>query len=104
MKKLVDEKYSFVVTVVDGQRNSEGDIDCRSGHEAGDAYACEYGCPGGLCSKTMLKLFPLMEAVRAGGDLRNLLPNAEKHRCEFICPDGVVWFRLEAISRTSLHE
>ena len=70
---------------------------CRNGHEAGDTYTCEYGCPDGFCSKSMAKLFPLMEAVRARGDLSNLLVWALKHSGEFICPDGVVTFKLEAL-------
>lgn len=51
---------------------------------------------GGFCSKSMSKLFPLLESVRSGGDLSNLLPGAEKHMCEVTCPDGVVKFRLDA--------
>ena len=70
---------------------------CRNGHEVGDTYSCEYDCPGGFCSKSMAKLFPLMEAVRAGGDLSNLLTEAAKHSGEFVCPDGVVTFKLEAM-------
>lgn len=52
---------------------------------------------GSFCSKSMSKLFSLLEAVRAGGDLSNLLPVAEKHKCEFTCPDGVEKFKLEAV-------
>jgi uncharacterized repeat protein (TIGR04076 family) len=94
MKNVYKEEYSFKITVVavapDGKPEN-----CRNGHEVGDIYTCEYGCPGGFCSKSMAKLFPLMEAVRAGGDLSKLLL-ASKHSGEFICPDGVVTFRLEA--------
>lgn len=43
----------------------------------------------------MLKAFPIMEAVRAGGDLRNLGGETEGIIL-FCCPDGVVIFRLEA--------
>ena len=42
----------------------------------------------------MLKAFPLMESVRAGGDLRNL-GGEEKNKIRFCCPDGVVTFLLE---------
>jgi len=45
----------------------------------------------------MAKLFPLMEAIRSGGELSNLLAGASKHSGEFTCPDGVVTFKLEAI-------
>jgi uncharacterized repeat protein (TIGR04076 family) len=69
---------------------------CRNGHEIGDTYDCEYDCPGGFCSKSMAKLFLLMEAIRSGGDLSNLLAGASKHSGEFHCPDGVVKFRIKA--------
>ena len=96
MKKLYQEDYRFTITVIDGYRNNDGVIDCRNGHEVGDTYICEYGYPDGFCSKSMMKLFPLMEAVRAGGDLRNLRPNAEQLGCDFTCADGCVRFQLTA--------
>jgi len=100
MKKLVTENFRFTITVIDGQH-------CRNGHEVGDTFSCEYGCPmpcsneGGFCAKTMLKLFPLLEIVRAGGDLRTLGGRA-KHSCEFTCPDGVIKFSLEAQDLASI--
>jgi len=39
-----------------------------------------------------------MEAVRSGGDLRNI-GGSGKHVMEFDCPDGVVRFKLEAIKK-----
>jgi ribosomal protein S18 acetylase RimI-like enzyme len=48
----------------------------------------------------MLKLFPLMEAVRSGGDLRNL-GGFDKNIIEFDCPEGAVRFRLEAIKNNT---
>ena len=95
MKKFAQEDVSFTIIVVDGKKNPSGVIDCRNGHEIGDSYTCEYGCPADFCQKSMLKAFPLMESVRAGGDLRNLGGEA-KNKIRFCCPDGVVSFLLEA--------
>ena len=95
MKDWYKEDYSFKITVAAVGTDGKSE-NCRNGHEVGDTYTCEYGCPGSFCSKSMAKLFPLMEAVRAGGDLSNLLAGASKHSGEFTCPDGVVTFRLEA--------
>ena len=47
----------------------------------------------------MSKTFPLMEAVRSGGDLRNL-GGCQSDAIEFDCPDGIVKFRLEAIKQS----
>lgn len=95
MRKFVQEDVSFTITVVNGKKNKSGFIDCRNGHEIGDTYFCEYGCPKDFCQKTMLKMFPIMEAVRSGGDLRNLGGKTE-NMIQFCCPDGVVTFQLEA--------
>ena len=57
MKKFMQEDISFTITVVDGKKNPSGVIDCRNGHEIGDSYTCEYGCPTDFCQKTMLKAF-----------------------------------------------
>lgn len=99
MKKFLKEDYSFRITVIDGNKNKHGAIDCRNGHEIGDTYTCEYGCPDGFCSKSMLKVFPIMEAVRSGGDLCNLGGDSGT-TMNFCCPDGVVTFRLEAIKKS----
>ena len=73
---------------------------CRNGEEPGDRYECTYGCPvnkdgQGICSKTMTILFPLMEAVRAGGDLTNVGGDG-RYTKTVVCPDGCVMFRLIA--------
>ena len=49
----------------------------------------------GICSKTMMMLYPLMEAVRSGGDLANLGGDG-KYTKTIVCPDGCVIFRLTA--------
>ena len=43
----------------------------------------------------MLLLFPLMEAIRGGGDLR-LLGGEGPYEKTVVCPDGCVIFRLRA--------
>ena len=90
------EDYSFKITAVSVGADGKSE-NCRNGHVARDIYTCVYGCPGGFCSKSVAKLFPLMEAVRADGDLSNLLAGASKHSGQFTCLDGVVTFRLEAL-------
>ncbi len=95
MRKFVQEDVSFTITVVNGKINKAGRIDYRNGHEIGDTYTCEYGCPADFCQKSMLKMFPTMEAVRSGGDLRKLGGESE-NEIRFCCPDGIVTFLLEA--------
>ena len=42
-----------------------------------------------------MMLFPIMEAVRSGGDLVNI-GGSGKDTKEIVCPDGCVLFRLTA--------
>lgn len=93
MKKKHKEKYSFRITVIK-VRN-----DCRNGHEAGDTYVCEYGCPKDFCSKSIMKLFPYMEVVRSDGDLRNIRWKGTKNTTEFWCPDNEVLFKFEGMKK-----
>ena len=49
----------------------------------------------GICSKTMMMLYPLMEAVRSGGSLENV-GGSDKYTKDIVCPDGCVLFQLRA--------
>jgi len=40
-------------------------------------------------------MFPIMEAVRSGGDLENIGGNS-KYSKDIVCPDGCIMFRLTA--------
>ena len=102
MKKWYDEEYEFTVEVTGFLHGDHTERYCRNGEEIGDRYTCTYGCPVnqdgyGICSKTMMMLYPLMEAVRSGGDLENLGGNG-RYTKTIVCPDGCVIFRLTAPS------
>ena len=100
MKKWYDEEYEFEIRVTGFLRGDRTEGYCRNGEEIGDVYTCSYGCPvnaegAGICSKTMAVLFPLMEAIRSGGDLKNL-GGSDTYTKDIVCPDGCVMFRLTA--------
>lgn len=100
MKKWYDEEYKFDIEVVGYLRGDHPENYCRNGEEIGDRYTCTYGCPvnaqgEGICPKLMMVMFPVMEAVRSGGDLENLGGDG-KYTKTIVCPDGCVIFRLTA--------
>ena len=100
MKKWYQEEYEFKIEVIGYLRGDHTERYCRNGEEIGDLYTCTYGCPVnkdgyGICSKTMLLLYPLMEAIRSGGNLENL-GGDEKYSKTVVCPDGCVLYRLTA--------
>ena len=42
-----------------------------------------------------MMLFPVMEAVRSGGNLENI-GGTDKYSKDIVCPDGCVMFKLTA--------
>lgn len=100
MKKWYDEEYEWEIEVIGFLRGDKTEHYCRNGEEIGDKYTCTYGCPvnkdgQGICSKVMMIMFPIMEAVRSGGDLENI-GGSGKYTKDVVCPDGCVIFRLTA--------
>ena len=100
MHKWYNEEYEFTIEVTEYVRGNKTERYCRNGEEIGDTYKCTYGCPvnqdgEGICSKTMMMLYPLMEAVRAGGNLTSLGGEGQYEKT-VVCPDGCVIFRLTA--------
>lgn len=100
MKKWYAEEYEFEIEVTGFLRGDHTEHYCRNGEKIGDKYSCTYGCPvngdgQGICSKTMMMLYPLMEAVRSGGDLENL-GGSSRYEKDMVCPDGCVMFKLKA--------
>jgi uncharacterized repeat protein (TIGR04076 family) len=92
VKRWYQEEWRFRISVLRvGERDRAEE--CRLGFEPGDTFECAYECPASFCPKAMLKVFPLMEAVRSGGDLRNL-GGAGPAEMELTCPDGVVRLRI----------
>ena len=100
MKKWFNEEYEWEIEVTGFLRGDKTERYCRNGEEIGDKYTCTYGCPvneggQGICSKVMLTMFPIMEAVRSGGDLENIGGDS-KYSKVVVCPDGCVVFKMSA--------
>lgn len=108
MKKWYNEEWGFTIEVIAVSHDNKTENHCRNGDEVGDVYRCTYDCPvnqdgRGFCQKALLYLFPMLETVRGGGDLRKIggfspigkVINSPFCK-EFVCPDGVVTYRLTA--------
>ncbi len=100
MKKWYAEEYAWTIEVIGYLRGDRPERYCRNGEEIGDTYTGTYGCPvnaqgQGICSKVMLMMFPIMEAVRSGGDLKRI-GGTGRYSKDVVCPDGNVIFRMTA--------
>lgn len=78
MKKWYDEEHEFEIEATGFLRGNSTENYCRNGEEIGDKYFCTYDRPVnaqgyGICSKVITAIFPIMEAVRSGGDLTNIV-------------------------------
>lgn len=105
MNKWFDEEYEFTITVGGFLRGNKTEHYCRNGEEIGDEYKCTYGCPVnkdgyGICSKTMMMLYPVMEAIRSGGDLVRI-GGGSRYEKDIVCPDGCVLFHLKAEKKSN---
>ncbi|MEN6355523.1 MAG: TIGR04076 family protein [Armatimonadota bacterium] len=93
MRKWYKEDWKFTITVLKVGDDNRAER-CRLGFEPGDAFTSTYECPAHFCPKSMMIAYPLMTAVRSGGDLREL-GGKTADSIDFPCPDGVVHFRLD---------
>ncbi len=94
MRKWYDEDWCFTITVLKVGKTDFAE-ECRLGFEPGDVFECQYECPAGFCPSALMHIYPLMEIVRCGGDLR-ILGGEGEHEASLPCPDGAVWFKLTA--------
>ena len=107
MKKWYDEEYEWEIEVKGFLHGNTTENYCRNGEEIGDKYTCTYGCPvnsqgQGICSKVMMMMFPIMEAVRSGGNLENIGGDS-KYTKAVVCPDGCVLFKMKAKKLNNNH-
>ena len=92
MKEWYAEDWRFRIEVIRVGKENRAE-ECRLGLEPGDTFECTYGTPAGFCPTSFFKLFPVLEVLRCGGDLR-YLGSSDPCWIEFLCPDGVVMFRV----------
>jgi uncharacterized repeat protein (TIGR04076 family) len=92
MKKWYPEDWLFEIEVLRVGKENRAE-ECRLGFEPGDTFACTFETPTDFCPTSFIKIFSIMEVVRCGGDLRNL-GGESSCAIAFLCPDGVVQFRM----------
>jgi uncharacterized repeat protein (TIGR04076 family) len=92
MKKWYAEDWQFTIEGLQVGKENQAK-ECRLGLEVGDLFTSRFETPVGFCPTAFIKIFPSMEAVRCGGDLRNL--GGKGHaEMTFLCPDSTVKFKL----------
>lgn len=66
---------------------------CRAGHSLGQRWNLGWNTPEGLCGEVYVSIYPLLFALRTGGDVRRLGSSSPGQRI-YTCPSRVVTFLL----------
>ncbi len=83
-----EEVVSFRVTVVD-------DGNCRANHKVGQEFEFSWKSPEGMCTESLVGMYPVLHSMRVFGDMREL--GSPEHNVRvYTCPSREIKFRIEA--------
>lgn len=69
---------------------------CRAAHKVGQTFEFDWRTPEGLCGEAYAAIYPLLFAMRVGGDMRQL-GSPERDVRRFTCPSRMVRFEVHAV-------
>jgi uncharacterized repeat protein (TIGR04076 family) len=71
--------------------------ECRVNHRVGETFRAEYRTPDvPICGEAYVGMYPLVYAMRLGGDMRNL-GKQNPLETTYTCPSGVVRYQIRGI-------
>jgi uncharacterized repeat protein (TIGR04076 family) len=68
---------------------------CRAAHHVGETFEFAWKTPAGMCPESFVGMYPLLEALRVLGDMREL-GSPQRNRRVYTCPSRVIQFQIEA--------
>jgi uncharacterized repeat protein (TIGR04076 family) len=89
-----EEPVSFSVTVVD-----EGN--CRAEHKVGQKFEFSWKSPEGLCTESLVGMYPVLHSLRVFGDMREL-GSSDRNVRIYNCPSREIKFRIEAFYKCNI--
>ena len=89
-----EEPVSFSVTVVD-------DGNCRARHEVGQKFEFSWKSLRGLCTESLVGMYPVLHSMRVFGDMREL-GSSERNVRVYNCPSREIKFRIEALYKCNI--
>ncbi|MBU7024413.1 MAG: TIGR04076 family protein [Theionarchaea archaeon] len=93
--KLWREPVKFEVEIV------EVASACRAEHKKGQTFTFDWNTPQGVCGESFVGMYPLLFALRVGGDMQ-MLGSPDKNMRVYTCPSRVVKFKIAAREQCSL--
>ena len=89
-----EEPVSFRVTVTD-------DGNCRADHKIGQNYEFSWKSPEGLCTESLVGMYPVLHSMRVFGDMREL-GSSERNVRVYNCPSREIKFKIEALYKCNI--
>ncbi|MBU7013376.1 MAG: TIGR04076 family protein [Theionarchaea archaeon] len=68
---------------------------CRAQHEKGQTFTFDWNTPKGICGESFAGMYPILFALRTGGDMQ-MLGSPNRNSRVYTCPSRVVKFRITA--------
>ncbi|MFW9767218.1 MAG: TIGR04076 family protein [Candidatus Thorarchaeota archaeon] len=82
------EVVSFRVTIIE-------DGNCRAGHKVGQKVEFSWNSPEGICTESLVGMYPILHSMRVFGDMREL-GSRERNMRVYNCPSREIKFKIEA--------
>jgi uncharacterized repeat protein (TIGR04076 family) len=82
------EVVSFRVTIID-------DGNCRASHKVGQKFEFSWKSPEGICTESLVGMYPILHSMRVFGDMREL-GSPERNMRVYTCPSREIKFKIEA--------
>jgi uncharacterized repeat protein (TIGR04076 family) len=89
-----EEPVSFSIKVV-------GDGNCRAEHKKGQRFEFSWKSPEGLCTESLVGMYPVLHSMRVFGDMREL-GSSERNVRVYNCPSREIKFRIEALYKCNI--
>ncbi|TFG26810.1 hypothetical protein EU527_19310 [Candidatus Thorarchaeota archaeon] len=88
------EVVAFRITIID-------DGNCRANHKIGEKFEFSWRAPAGICTESLVGMYPILHSMRVFGDMREL-GSSEPNVRVYNCPSREIKFRIEAIYKCSI--
>lgn len=89
-----EEVVAFRVTIID-------DGNCRANHKVGERFEFSWRSPEGICTESLVGMYPILHSMRVFGDMREL-GSSEPNVRVYNCPSREIKFRIEAVYKCSI--
>jgi len=89
-----EEAVAFRVTIID-------DGNCRANHKVGQKFEFSWKSPEGICTESLVGMYPILHSMRVFGDMREL-GSSERNVRVYNCPSREIKFKIKALYKCNI--